>query len=83
MLFLGKYHDNLETFLRTIEALFMVGRKKVTANSTLSFVKRMSTLTLQTLHNSTLGILAALRTIIQVFIYIFNFKIILNCCSRS
>ncbi|VVC26140.1 Hypothetical protein CINCED_3A001861 [Cinara cedri] len=60
-----KHHDNLETFLRTIEALFMVGRKKVTANSTLSFVKRMSSLTLQTLHNSTLGILAALRSIIQ------------------
>ncbi|XP_060876589.1 nucleolar complex protein 3 homolog isoform X1 [Metopolophium dirhodum] len=60
-----KYHDNLETFLRTIEALFLVGRKKVTANSTLSFVKRMSTLSLQTLHNASLGILAALRTIIQ------------------
>lgn len=53
-------------FLRTIEALFLVGRKKVTGNSTLSFVKRMSTLTLQTLHNASLGILAALRTIIQV-----------------
>ncbi|XP_050523958.1 nucleolar complex protein 3 homolog [Daktulosphaira vitifoliae] len=60
-----KNHDNLETFLRTIEALFLMGRKKVTANSTLSFIKRMSTLALQTLHNSSLGILSAIRTIIQ------------------
>jgi nucleolar complex protein 3 len=68
--FLGRNHDNLETFLRTIEALFLVGRKKVTANSTLSFVKRLSSLSLQTLHNSSLGILAALRTIIQVILFI-------------
>ncbi|XP_050424907.1 nucleolar complex protein 3 homolog [Adelges cooleyi] len=60
-----KNHTYLDTFLRTIEALFLTGRKKVTANSTLSFVKRMATLTLHTLHNSALGILSAMRTIIQ------------------
>jgi len=73
--FLGKHHENLETFLLTIEALFLIGRKKVTANSSLAFVKRMATLTLQTLHNSSLGILAALRTNIQVISSIYSWYV--------
>lgn len=58
----GKNHDDLESILATLDSVLLKRRNNITYQRYLAFVKRLSMMSLQLLHNGTLGCLGVMRT---------------------
>ncbi|XP_047114636.1 nucleolar complex protein 3 homolog isoform X1 [Schistocerca piceifrons] len=62
----GKSQDDMQIALRTLDAVLIKRRKKISNQRLLAFTKRVSTLALQLLHNGTLSCLALVKTILTM-----------------
>ncbi|EFA07654.2 nucleolar complex protein 3 [Tribolium castaneum] len=62
----SKNHSNFLILLKTLNDALIKRRKKITNKRTLSFVKRLATLSLQLLHNGSLGSLGLIKNIMQL-----------------
>uniref|UniRef100_A0A2M4CU44 NOC3-like protein n=1 Tax=Anopheles darlingi TaxID=43151 RepID=A0A2M4CU44_ANODA len=62
----GKNHGDMETILSTLDILLFKRRRNVTSQRYMSFLKRLATLTLQTLPNGSLGLIAIIRSSLQM-----------------
>lgn len=60
----SRTHGDCLLVLKTLSDVLVKRRKKITNKRTIGFVKRMSTLSLQLLHNGSLGILALIKQIL-------------------
>lgn len=58
-------HDNFPILLRTLDYALLRRRKKLTNKRIIGFIKRLSTLSLQLLHGSSLGSLGVIKQILQ------------------
>ncbi|KXJ76985.1 hypothetical protein RP20_CCG008525 [Aedes albopictus] len=58
----GKNHDDLESILATLDSVLLKRRNNITYHRYLAFVKRLSSMALQLLHNGSLGCLGVVRT---------------------
>lgn len=58
----GKNHDDLESILATLDSVLLKRRNNITYHRYLAFVKRLSSMALQLLHNGALGCLGVVRT---------------------
>ncbi|KAM6951572.1 nucleolar complex protein 3 homolog [Aplochiton taeniatus] len=63
----GASNDDISIVLRCLDVMLTKRRKQVTLQRALSFVKRLSTLSLHTLPNGSVGIMSANRTIMHAF----------------
>uniref|UniRef100_A0A4W5QV57 Nucleolar complex protein 3 homolog n=1 Tax=Hucho hucho TaxID=62062 RepID=A0A4W5QV57_9TELE len=63
----GASNDDISIVLRCLDVMLTKRRKQVTLQRALAFVKRLSTLSLHTLPNATVGILASNRTLMHTF----------------
>ncbi|CAB1311918.1 unnamed protein product [Coregonus sp. 'balchen'] len=63
----GASNDDISIVLRCLDVMLTKRRKQVTLQRALAFVKRLSTLSLHTLPNATVGILASNRMLIHTF----------------
>ncbi|KAJ7987723.1 hypothetical protein DPEC_G00329450 [Dallia pectoralis] len=63
----GATNDDISIVLRCLDVMLTKRRKQVTLQRALAFVKRLSTLSLHTLPNATVGILASNRTLMHTF----------------
>lgn len=63
----GVSSDDISIVLRCLDVMLTKRRKQVTLQRALSFVKRLSTLSLHTLPNASVGIMSANRTIMHAF----------------
>lgn len=62
---LGKNHDDLMIILLTLNFVLLKRRKNISQSRLMAFVKRIGTLSLQSLHNGTLGCLNIIRIALQ------------------
>lgn len=62
----GVTNDDVCIVLHCLESMLAKRRKQVTLQRALAFLKRMSTLSLHVLPNSTVGLLASGRTLMHV-----------------
>lgn len=62
----SRTHNNFEILLKTLNEALIKRRKKITNKRIIGFVKRISTLSLQLLHNSSLSCLAIIKIMIQL-----------------
>lgn len=62
----GRNHDNLLILLQTLTQALIKRRKKVTHNRLIGFTKRLSTLSLQLMHNGSMGCLGMMKNIMQL-----------------
>ncbi|XP_060536038.1 nucleolar complex protein 3 homolog isoform X1 [Cylas formicarius] len=62
----GRNHENCEVILNTLVNALIKRRKKITSKRTISFVKRLMTLSLQLLHNGSLSCLCLVKTLMQL-----------------
>ncbi|GLV36370.1 uncharacterized protein CBL_08862 [Carabus blaptoides fortunei] len=62
----GKNHKDLLIVLKTLTQAVIKRRKKVTHQRLIGFTKRLSTLSMQLLHNGTLGCLGMIKNIMQL-----------------
>ncbi|XP_050099878.1 nucleolar complex protein 3 homolog [Anopheles aquasalis] len=62
----GKNHGDMKTILNTLDILLFKRRRNVTSQRYLSFLKRLATLSLQTLPNGSLGLIAIIRSSLQM-----------------
>lgn len=62
----SKNHTNFLILLKTLVDALVKRRKKITNKRTLSFVKRLATLSLQLLHNGSLGSLGLIKNLMQL-----------------
>lgn len=62
----GKNHEDLEAILRTLENVLIKRRKNITYHRYLAFIKRLLTLSIQVQHNGALGVLAIVKTAMQL-----------------
>lgn len=62
----GRTHTESEIVLKTLIQILIHQRKRITQTRTAAFVKRMGTLALQSQHNVTLGILGAIKQVMQL-----------------
>ena len=62
----SKNHPNFLILLKTLNDALIKRRKKITNKRTLSFVKRLATLSLQLLHNGSLGSLSVIKNVMQL-----------------
>lgn len=62
----GKNHDDTESILTTIDNVLIKRRKHITFHRYLAFLKRLMLLSIQLLHNGTLGCLSVVKTSLQV-----------------
>jgi len=62
----GKTHPYMEILLPVMEVMLIRRRKKISQQRLLAFTKRLATLSLQLLHNGTLGCLGNIRSVLQV-----------------
>ncbi|KAI1886877.1 hypothetical protein AGOR_G00200310 [Albula goreensis] len=67
LLHAGASNDDVAIVLQCLDVMLMKRRKQVTLQRALAFTKRLSTLSLQVLPNSSVGILAANRTLMHAF----------------
>ncbi|XP_065090931.1 nucleolar complex protein 3 [Ochlerotatus camptorhynchus] len=58
----GKNHEDLESILATLDSVLLKRRNNITYHRYLAFVKRLSMMSLQLLHNGALGCLGVMRT---------------------
>ncbi|XP_072290451.1 nucleolar complex protein 3 homolog isoform X2 [Eucyclogobius newberryi] len=63
----GSTNEDVLIALRCVDAMFPRRRKHVTLQRVMSYLKRLSTLSLHTLPNASIAILAANRTLLQTF----------------
>uniref|UniRef100_A0A8C5DY77 Nucleolar complex protein 3 homolog n=1 Tax=Gouania willdenowi TaxID=441366 RepID=A0A8C5DY77_GOUWI len=63
----GAANDDISIVLRCVDGMLTRRRKHVTQQRVSAYVKRLSTLSLHLLHNATIGVLCALRTLFQCF----------------
>nr|XP_023698100.1 nucleolar complex protein 3 homolog isoform X1 [Paramormyrops kingsleyae] len=63
----GATNDDVRIVLHCLESMLAKRRKQVTLQRALAFLKRMSTLSLHVLPNSTVGLLASGRTLMHAF----------------
>ncbi|KAJ8923990.1 hypothetical protein NQ315_006766 [Exocentrus adspersus] len=61
-----KKSDHILVLLKTLDSALLKRRKKITNKRTIGFVKRLATLSLQLLHNESLGCLGVIRNIMQL-----------------
>ncbi|CAG9821319.1 unnamed protein product [Phaedon cochleariae] len=61
----SKHSGHMPILLKTLSDALVKRRKKITNRRTVGFVKRLATLSLQLTHDSTLGCLGLIRTIMQ------------------
>lgn len=59
-------HDNYEIILKVLNEALLKRRKKITNKRSIGFVKRIATLSLQLLHNSSLSCLSIIKVMIQL-----------------
>ncbi|XP_011170713.2 nucleolar complex protein 3 homolog [Solenopsis invicta] len=62
----GRTHAETETVLQTLLQILIHQRKRITQTRTIAFVKRISTLALQSQHNATLGTLGIIKQVMQL-----------------
>lgn len=62
----GRTHTESEIVLRTLMQILIHQRKSITQARTIAFVKRISTLALQSQHNTVLGILGIIKQVMQL-----------------
>lgn len=62
----GKNHENCLIVLKTLVDALVKRRRKITNKRAISFVKRLATLSLQVLHNGSLGCLGLIKTMMQL-----------------
>ncbi|NXG90798.1 NOC3L protein, partial [Stercorarius parasiticus] len=63
----GCTNDDVEIVLQCLDVMFAKRRKQVSQQRALAFLKRLSTLALHVLPNSSVGILATNRVLMQIF----------------
>ncbi|PKU30188.1 hypothetical protein llap_19508 [Limosa lapponica baueri] len=63
----GRTNDDVEIVLQSLDVMFARRRKQVSQQRALAFLKRLSTLALHVLPNSSVGILATNRVFMQMF----------------
>ncbi|KAK2518793.1 Noc3l [Columba livia] len=63
----GRTNDDMGIVLQCLDVMFAKRRKQVSQQRALAFLKRLSTLTLHVLPNSSVGILATNRVLMQIF----------------
>ncbi|NXD75551.1 NOC3L protein, partial [Halcyon senegalensis] len=63
----GRTNDDIGIVLQCLDVMFAKRRKQVSQQRALAFLKRLSTLALHVLPNSTVGILATNRVLMQTF----------------
>lgn len=63
----GSSNEDVLIALRCVDAMFPRRRKHVTLQRVMSYLKRLSTLSLHTLPNASIAVLAANRTLLQTF----------------
>ncbi|KAL1493764.1 hypothetical protein ABEB36_009457 [Hypothenemus hampei] len=62
----GRNHDNIFIVLKTLIDSLIKRRKKITNKRIINFVKRLTTLSLQLLHNGSLGCLGMVKVLMQL-----------------
>lgn len=62
----SKTHQNFNPLLHTLNSALIKRHKKITNKRTLGFIKRLTTLSLQLLHNSSLSCLGMVKIIFQM-----------------
>ncbi|XP_042312774.1 nucleolar complex protein 3 homolog isoform X2 [Sceloporus undulatus] len=67
MLHAGATNEDVAIMLQCLDVMFTKRRKQVSQQRALAFIKRLSTLALQVLPNSSIGILATNRTLMHTF----------------
>ncbi|KAH0623607.1 hypothetical protein JD844_006539 [Phrynosoma platyrhinos] len=67
MLHAGATNEDVAIVLQCLDVMLIKRRKQVSQQRALAFIKRLSTLALQVLPNSSIGILATNRTLIHTF----------------
>uniref|UniRef100_A0A8C6S6A1 Nucleolar complex protein 3 homolog n=1 Tax=Neogobius melanostomus TaxID=47308 RepID=A0A8C6S6A1_9GOBI len=63
----GSSNDDVSIALRCVDTMFPRRRKHVTLQRVMSYLKRLSTLSLHTLPNASIAVLATNRTLLQTF----------------
>ncbi|NXG49950.1 NOC3L protein, partial [Psilopogon haemacephalus] len=63
----GRTNDDIEIVLQCLDVMFAKRRKQVSQQRALAFLKRLSTLALHVLPNSSVGVLATNRVLMQTF----------------
>uniref|UniRef100_A0A0F7Z6T1 Nucleolar complex protein 3 homolog n=1 Tax=Crotalus adamanteus TaxID=8729 RepID=A0A0F7Z6T1_CROAD len=63
----GATNEDAEIVLQCLDIMLTKRRKQVTQQRALAFIKRLSTMALQVLPNSSIGILATNRTLMHIF----------------
>lgn len=63
----GRSNEDVLIALRCLDAMVMRRRKHVSLQRVMSYLKRLSTLSLHVLPNASIGVLSANRTILQMF----------------
>lgn len=62
----GKHYDNVPILLSTLENVLVTRYKKLTTQRSLSFIKRLASVSCAMLHNGTLGSLSIIRSVLQL-----------------
>lgn len=62
----GKSHEDTESIIVTLENVLIKRRKNITQLRYLAFLKRLMTLSLQLLHNGTLGCMSIVKNALQL-----------------
>ena len=62
----GKNHNDIESIVTTLENVLIKRRKSITHLRYIAFLKRLMTLSLQVLHNGSLGCLAIVKNAMQL-----------------
>ncbi|CAH0550195.1 unnamed protein product [Brassicogethes aeneus] len=62
----ARNHDNILILLKTLDDALIKRRKKITNKRMIGFIKRLATLSLQLLHNGSLGCLSTIKNIMQL-----------------
>ncbi|XP_055594720.1 nucleolar complex protein 3 homolog [Uranotaenia lowii] len=62
----GKNHEDLESILPTLDTVLLKRRNNITYHRYLAFVKRLSMMSLQVLHNGALGCLGVIKSAMQL-----------------
>lgn len=62
----GRTHSEAEIVLKTLLHILIHQRRRITQTRIIAFVKRLSTLALQSQHNATLGTLGIIKQVMQL-----------------
>lgn len=62
----GETYSETELILKTLDTVVIKRRKRITQQRSLAYIKRLATVTLQLLHNGSLGCLGLIRNVMQL-----------------